>query len=130
VLGKLWKVLWHWDASPSGSPHVLTNQEALPTLFHRYLKAQAQLLKSWPMWYKCVTSTLPSWRSDAEAPSPLVPVVFLETNSHLNLLTPLLQDPFHLHSRCSITGEMPMSCEVLDSRPGSWLFWNLLLRSG
>jgi len=108
---------------PLGSTPNLISQ------FHRYLRH----LHSCSNHGQCgmsVTSTLSSWRSEAKASSLLVPVGFLETNSHLKMPTPLLHEPSHLHSRCPIIGEMPMSFEVLDSRPENWLFWNLLLRSG
>lgn len=111
-----------------GFPHVFTNQEAL--LSHvpdswvlRNTGTIAQI-----MWYEHLQPLL-SWRSEAEASSPLTPAGVLKTSPHRKVPIPLLQEPSHLHSRYPITGEMPRSCEALDSRLASWLYWILQLRS-
>lgn len=80
------------------------------------------------MWYEHLQPLL-SWRSEAEASSPLTPAGVLKTSPHRKVPIPLLQEPSHLHSRYPITGEMPRSCEALDSRLASWLYWILQLRS-
>lgn len=80
------------------------------------------------MWYERLQLLL-FWRSEIEASSPLTPAGVLETRPHRKVPIPLLQEPSHLHSRYPITGEMPRSCEALDSRLASWLYWILQLRS-
>lgn len=128
MLGRIWKALWLWGASPLRLPHVFTNQEAL--LSHvpdarvfRNIGTIAQI-----MWYERLQPLL-SRRPEAEASSPLTPAGVLETSPHPKVPIPLLQEPSHLHSRYPITGEMPRSCEALDSRLESWLYWNLQLKS-